>query len=124
MSNLSMSYYEALSTEIVESISACLDAHGLDRTLKDYEGMEHLQSGRPYWPEIKAGAERMFAKERKRLEQLELARAKASAPNYYQMFPTAEAAIKMDNTHFEGSMYDMKGSDNVTFGSNHGEEKH
>ena len=25
MSNLSMSYYEALSTEIVESISACLD---------------------------------------------------------------------------------------------------
>ena len=56
--------------------------------------MEHLLSGLPWWNWVKTEVEELFAKERERLERLELARAKAAAPVVYQLLPTAQTGIK------------------------------
>ena len=80
---------------IVERVRACMDANGLEKTQVYFEGMEHLLSGLPWWSEVKSAAESLFADERKRLEELELARARASAMQIYQFMPGATTGIDM-----------------------------
>ena len=80
--------------------------------------MEYLLSRLPWWAEVKAGVETLFANERKRQEQLILERAKAAAPNVYQVLPAATAGVSMNDTHFAGSMYEIKENDNVNLGGN------
>lgn len=80
-------------TEIVECVKTCMEAKGLERTQDYFDSMELLLSRLPWWGEVKAAVEPLFANERKRLEQLELARARASAPNIYQVLPAAQAGI-------------------------------
>ena len=79
--------------EIVACVKTCLRSKGLERTQEYFDGMEHLLSALPWWNEVKKEVEELFAQERERLEQLELARAKASAPNVYQLLPTAMTGI-------------------------------
>ena len=81
------------ATEIVECVRACIRANGLNSTLEDFKHMEHLLSGLPWWNEVKTRVYELFAQERERLEQLELARAKAGASTVYQLLPTATAGI-------------------------------
>lgn len=81
------------ATEIVACVRSCLRSKGLERTQDYFDGMEHLLSGLPWWNGVKTEVEELFAQERERLERLELARAKASAPNVYQLLPTAQAGI-------------------------------
>ena len=110
-------------TEIVERIAASLKAKGLQRTQEDYEGMEHLLSGLAWWNEVKTAADTLFANERMRLEDLELARAEAAAAKVYQFMPGATTGVTMNNTQFGGSMYEIKENQEVKFGdSNNGEE--
>lgn len=96
MSNQSPLTIVVSPAEIVERITASLKAKGLEKTQEDYDGMEHLLSGLPWWSMVKSEADILFADERKRLEELELARAKATAPNVYQFMPSATAGIDMD----------------------------
>ena len=71
-----------------------MKAYGLERTLSYFQGMEQLLSRLPWWAEVKSAADDLFAKERERQEQLELARAKAAAPYVYQLLPTARSGIE------------------------------
>jgi hypothetical protein len=82
---------------IVERLRVSIKTRGLEATIHDFEGMERLLSGLPFWPEVKAGAEIVFAEERERLEQLELARAKATAPNVYQFMPAAQSGMNVNS---------------------------
>lgn len=102
--------------EIVERIRACLEADGLEQAKKYFEGMEHILSSLSWWREVKAAADKLFSDERKRLEKLELARAEASAPKVYQILPTAQSGVNVNNPHFDGSMYEVKENDNVNIG--------
>ena len=81
------------ATEIVECIRASIRANGLNSTLEDFKHMEHLLSGLPWWNEVKTRVYELFAQERERLEQLELARAKAGASTVYQLLPTAGIGV-------------------------------
>ena len=81
--------------EIVACVKACLESKGLERTQEYFDGTELLLSALPWWNEVKKAVEALFAQERKRLEQLELARAKAAAPNVYQLLPTAQTGISV-----------------------------
>ncbi|MBO4892108.1 MAG: hypothetical protein J5502_05820 [Prevotella sp.] len=111
------------STEIVERIAASLNAKGLQKTQEYFEGMEHLLSGLACWGVVKTKADELFAAERKRLEELELARAEAAAAKVYQFMPGATTGVTMNNTQFGGSMYEIKDNQEVKFGdSNNGEE--
>ncbi len=113
-----MSYHTTSPTEIVECVAAYMKARGLEPTLAAFAGMEQLLSSLSCWSEVKSQAEQMFAHERERQEQLELARAKAAAPNVYQFLPSAQAGVSMSNPQFDGSMYEIKGNDNVNLGGN------
>ena len=85
--------------------------------------MEALLSGLACWSEVKTAADTLFANERKRLEDLELARAEAAATKLYQFMPGATTGVTMNNTQFGGSMYEIKENQEVKFGdSNNGEE--
>ena len=48
---------------IVERLRVSIKTRGLEATIHDFEGMERLLSGLPFWPEVKAGAEIVFAEE-------------------------------------------------------------
>lgn len=110
-------------TDIVERITASLKAKGLQKTQEDYDGMERLLSGLYWWSEVKSKADTLFADERKRLEELELARAEAAAAKVYQFMPGATTGVTMNNTQFGGSMYEIKDNQEVKFGDNNdGEE--
>lgn len=104
--------------DLAECVAAYMEAHGLEKTQQHFEGMEHLISRLPCWAEVKSKVEGLFANERKRLEKLELERAKAAAPNIYQVLPAATAGVSMTDTHFAGSMYEIKENDNVNLGDN------
>ena len=80
-------------TEIVECVKADIRANGLERALRDFEGMERILSRLPFWMEVKLASESLFVQERERLEELELARAKARATNVYQILPSAKAGV-------------------------------
>jgi hypothetical protein len=80
-------------TEIVECVKADIKANGLERALRDFEGMERILSRLPFWTVVKLESESLFVQERERLEALELARAKASATNVYQILPSAKAGV-------------------------------
>jgi len=112
--------------EIVECVKACMVSEGLQQAKDSFLHMEHVLSVLPWWSEVKAAVQKLFADERERLEQLELARAKAAAPNIYQWLQTAQSGIKVDNQYFDGSMYEIKDNDNVNLGgnSNDGQNKH
>lgn len=84
------------STDIAECVKVSLKAHGLDHTRKCFEGMEQLLSRLPWWSEVKAVSDQLFAEERERQEQLKLAQARASAPNIYQLLPSAQTGVNMD----------------------------
>ena len=84
------------SAEIVECLKACIKYQGLERTFSDFEGMEHLLSRLPIWTEVKLAAEALFAEERQREEELVLARARAAAPNIYQVLPSAMTGVATD----------------------------
>lgn len=85
--------------------------------------MEHLLSGLSWWSVVKTKADELFATERKRLEDLELARAEAAAAKVYQFMPGATTGVTMNNTQFGGSMYEIKENQEVKFGDrNNGEE--
>lgn len=103
-------------TDIVERIEASLKAKGLQKTQDYFEGMEALLSGLSWWSEVKSEADTLFADERKRLEDLELARAEAAAAKVYQFMPAATTGVTMNNTQFGGSMYEIKDNDEVNFG--------
>jgi hypothetical protein len=112
-------------SEIVERVKACVESKGLQRTQEYFENMEHILSGLSWWGEVKSASESIFAQERKRLEELELARAKAAATNIFQILPTAQNGVKVDNPYFDGSMYEIKDNDNVNLGgNNNGQDKH
>lgn len=111
--------------EIVERVKACMESKGLQRTQEYFENMEHILSGSSWWGEVKSASESLFAKERKRLEELELARAKAAAANIFQILPTAQNGVKLENPQFDGSMYEIKNNDNVNLGgNNNGQDKY
>ena len=123
MSNQSPLPFVVSPAEIVERIAASLKAKGLQKTQKYFEGMEALLSGLSWWSEVKSEADTLFANERKRLEELELARAEAAATKLYQFMPGATTGVTMNNTQFGGSMYEIKENQEVKFGdSNNGEE--
>ena len=109
----------------MERVKACVDSKGLQRTQEYFENMELILSGLSWWGEVKSASESIFAQERKRLEELELARAKAAATNIFQILPTAQNGVKLENPQFEGSMYEIKDNDNVNLGGNNdGQDKH
>lgn len=111
--------------EIVECVKACMESEGLQEAKQSFFHMERVLSILPWWSEVKTAVQKLFADERKRLEQLELARAKAAAPNIYQWLPTAQSGVKMDNPYFDGSMYEIKNNDNVNLGgNNNGQDKY
>ena len=95
-----------------------MESKGLQRTQEYFENMELILSGLSWWGEVKSASESLFAKERKRLEELELARAKAAAANIFQILPTAQNGVKLVNPQFDGSMYEIKNNDNVNLGGN------
>ena len=111
--------------EIVECVKACVESEGLQEAKDNFSHMERVLSILPLWSEVKTAVQALFAQERKRLEDLELARAKAAAPNIFQWLPTAQSGIKVDNPYFDGSMYEIKDNDNVNLvGNNNGQDKH
>ena len=112
--------------EIVERVKACVESKGLQRTQEYFENMELILSGLSWWGEVKSASEAIFAQERKRLEELELARVKAAATNIFQILPTAQSGVKLENPQFDGSMYEIKNNDNVNLGgnTNNGQDKH
>ena len=111
--------------EIVECVKACMESEGLQEAKDNFSHMERVLSILPLWSEVKTAVQALFAQERKRLEDLELARAKAAAPNIFQWLPTAQSGIKVDNPYFDGSMYEIKDNDNVNLvGNNNGQDKH
>ena len=93
MSSLGIPPTSGHATEIVACVRSCLRSKGLERTQEYFDGMEHLLSGLPWWNWVKTEVEELFAKERERLERLELARAKAAASVVYQLLPTAQTGI-------------------------------
>lgn len=100
-----------------------MKSEGLQQAKESFQHMERVLSVLPWWGEVKVTVQTLFANERERLEQLELARAKASAPNIYQWLPTARSGIKVDHPYFDGSMYEIKDNDNVNLGGkNNGKE--
>lgn len=111
--------------EIVECVKACMEAEGLQEAKDNFSHIERVLSILPWWGEVKTAVQALFAQERKRLEELELARAKAAAPNIYQWLPAAQNGVKVDNPYFDGSMYEIKDNDNVNLGgNNNGQDKH
>ena len=109
----------------MERVKACMESKGLQRTQEYFENMELILSGSSWWVDVKSASESLFAQERKRLEELELARAKAAATNIFQILPTAQNGVKLENPQFEGSMYEIKDNDNVNLGGNNdGQDKH
>ena len=111
------------SATIVEFLKERVDIWGLVITLKDFEGLEHILSGHPIWPEIKTGGRKVFVEARKQQEQQELARAKANATDVYQIMPAAETGINMSGLHFDGAMYDVNNNDKVTIGGETDEQE-
>ena len=110
------SYNTAIASQIVECIAACVKTKGLQSALEDFEGMQNILSSLHIWNLVKQGADAIFADERKRLEELELARAKASAPSVYQIMPSAQNGINMNDPTFGGAMYDVRDNDKVNIG--------
>ena len=110
------SYDTAIASQIVECVAACVKTKGLQSALKDFEGMQNILSGLPIWSQIKPQADAIFAEERIRREELELARAKAAAPSVYQIMPSAQNGINMNDPTFGGAMYDVRGNDKVNIG--------
>ena len=110
------SYNTAIASQIVECIAACVKTKGLQSALEDFEGMQNILSSLHIWNLIKQGADAIFADERKRLEELELARAKASAPSVYQILPSAQNGINMNDPTFGGAMYEIKDNNEVKIG--------
>ena len=110
------SYNNVSASQIVECIAACVKTKGLQSALEDFEGMQNILSSLHIWNLIKQGADAIFADERKRLEQLELARAKAAAPAVYQILPSAQNGINMNDPTFGGAMYDVRDNDKVNIG--------
>ena len=84
------------SAEIAECLKACIKYQGLERTLSDFESMEHVLSRMPVWTEVKLAAETLFAEERQAQMELELALARAAAPNVYQVLPNAMMGLTTD----------------------------
>ena len=94
MSNSTSNPQKAVSpAEIVECVRSCLKANGLDSTRSNFDGMERLLSRLPFWAEVKQATDNLFAEERKREEDLVLARARAAAPTIVQMMPGAQAGV-------------------------------
>ncbi len=110
------SYNTAIASQIVECVAACVKTKGLQSALKDFEGMQNILSGLPIWNQIKQGVDTIFADERMRLEQLELARAKAAAPAVYQILPSAQNGINVNNPTFDGAMYEVRDNKEVNIG--------
>ena len=110
------SYNTAIASQIVECIAACVKTKGLQSALEDFEGMQNILSGLQIWNLIKQEADTIFANERMRLEQLELARVKAAAPSVYQIMPSAQNGINMNDPTFGGAMYDVRDNDKVNIG--------
>ena len=107
------SYNTAIASQIVECIAACVKAKGLESALKDFEGMQNILSSLNVWSLVKPQADAIFAEERIRREELELARAKASAPSVYQIMPSAQNGINMNDPTFGGAMYDVRDNNKV-----------
>ena len=109
-------YNTVSATQIVECVAACVKVHGLQRALEYFNGMENILSGQPFWGLVKQGVDPVFANERLRLENLELERAKASAPQVYQILPSAQNPININNPTFDGAMYEIKDNKEVKIG--------
>ena len=110
------SYNTVSASQIVECVAACVKTKGLQNALEDFEGMQNILSGLQIWNQIKQEVDTIFANERMRLEQLELARAKAAAPAVYQILPSAQNGINMNDPTFGGAMYDVRDNDKVNIG--------
>lgn len=94
MNNSTSNPQKAVSpAEIVECVRTYLNAKGLERTWSDFEGMERLLSRLPFWAEVKQASEELFAEERRREEELAMARVRAAAPTILQMMPSAQAGV-------------------------------
>lgn len=117
MSTISSTPVFASPTDIVECVGACLDAYGLEATMDYFTGMERLLSRLPWWAEVKAESDKLFAEERKRQEELVLARARAAAPNVYQVLPTAQAGVNISNQQYDNRTINMTG-DNSNYNEN------
>ena len=110
------SYDTAIASQIVECVAACVKTKGLQSALKDFEGMQNILSGLQIWNQIKQGVDTIFANERIRLEELDLARAKAAAPTLYQSVQSAVNGINLNNPTFDGAMYEVKDNKEVNIG--------
>lgn len=110
------SYDTAIASQIVECVAACVKTKGLQSALEDFEGMQNILSGLPIWNQIKQGVDTIFANERIRLEELDLARAKATAPTLYQIVQSAVNGINLNNPTFDGAMYEVKDNKEVNIG--------
>ena len=110
------SYDTAIASQIVECVAACVKTKGLQSALEDFEGMQNILSGLPIWNQIKQGVDTIFANERIRLEELDLARAKAAAPTLYQIVQSAVNGINLNNPTFDGAMYEVKDNKEVNIG--------
>lgn len=84
--------------EIVERLEACLNANGLTKTQEHFAGMEQILSALPWWGMVKTAADRLFAKERKRQEKLELAHIRAGAPKVTQILPAATSGVDVNSS--------------------------
>ena len=110
------SYNTISVTQIVDCVAACVMTKGLQRAIEDFECMQNILSGLPVWNQVKKRVDLIFANERKRLEDVELARARAAAPNVYQVLQPAQNNINMNNTTFTGPMYEVKDNEEVNLG--------
>jgi hypothetical protein len=116
MSNPNTPYDTVSASQIVECVAASVRTKGLQRAMEDFEGMQNILSGLFIWGEIKQAVDPIFAQERQRLEELDLARAKASAPTMYQIMPGANGNINLNNPTFDGAMYEIKDNKEVKIG--------
>lgn len=110
------SYNTISVTQIVDCVAACVMTKGLQRAIEDFECMQNILSGLPVWNQVKKRVDIIFANERKRLEDVELARARAAAPNVYQVLQPAQNNVNMNNTTFTGPMYEVKDNEEVNLG--------
>lgn len=71
--------------EIAECLKISIRKQGIEKALSEYEAMANILKRLSWWPEVEQEIESLFIDERKRQEELELERIKASAPRIIYM---------------------------------------
>ena len=97
--------------EIAECVKISIRKQGIEKALNEYEAMAKILNRMSWWPEVEQEVENLFINERKRVEELELERIKASAPRIIYMHPPKQQ--KKKDTNFSAVVTDPEKADAV-----------